>query len=162
MRRFFSLLVLAAIAVAISVLQTNGEQAPAKKGPKPMRVTDADNGKTVAIATGKAFDVVLKGNASTGFQWKVDKIDGDAVQQVGKVDYAPDKHPEGMVGVGGKYIVHFKVTGAAKTKVSLVYVRPWEKDTPPAQTFAVVIDSTAQEEGQYSPAKEAETPKSTQ
>jgi predicted secreted protein len=107
-----------------------------------MQVTVADNAKTVAVAVGKPFDVALKGNASTGFQWQVAKIDGDAVEQIAKEDYIFDKHPPRMVGVGGTFVFHFKAAKAAKTKIRLVYARPWEKDKPPAQTFEAVIDST--------------------
>jgi inhibitor of cysteine peptidase len=143
MKHVISLISVAAILTAAAVLQAaDAPAAPAKKAPKPMQLTDADNGKTVAVAVGKPFDVVLKGNASTGFQWKVAKIDGDAVEKLGKADYLLDPNPKRMVGVGGRYVLHFKAAKAAKTKIHLVYVRPWEKDTPPANTFEAVIDST--------------------
>jgi inhibitor of cysteine peptidase len=143
MKRVISLAAVAAVLAATAALQANGAPAaPVKKAPKPMQLTDADKGKTVAVAAGKAFDVVLKGNASTGFQWKVEKIDGDAVEKIGKVDYVLDPNPKRMAGVGGRYVLHFKAAKAAKTKIRLVYVRPWEKDTPPAKTFEAVIDST--------------------
>ena len=143
MKRLISLAAIAAILTAAAVLQANGAPAaPTKKAPKPMQFTDADNGKTVAVAVGKAFDVVLKGNASTGFQWQAEKIDGDAVQKTGKPDYVLDPNPKRMAGVGGRFVLHFKATKAAKTRIRFVYVRPWEKDTPAARTFEVVIDST--------------------
>jgi inhibitor of cysteine peptidase len=146
MRCLFPLMAMTALLIGISVLRADdAPAAPSKKVQKVMRLTDADNGKTAAVAVEKPFNVFLKGNASTGFQWQVGKIDGDAVEQVGKVDYVLDKNPNKMAGIGGKYIIHFKVTKAAKTKIHLVYLRPWEKDTPPAKTFDVIIDSTAQE-----------------
>jgi predicted secreted protein len=135
-------LVAIASVLGSAVVYAAAPTPPPKKGPKPMQVTVADNGKTVAVAVGKPFDVALKGNASTGFQWQVAKIDGDAVAQTGKEDYIFDKHPPRMVGVGGTFVFHFKPAKAAKTKIRLVYLRPWEKDKPPAQTFEVVIDST--------------------
>ena len=142
MKRTISLIAIAAILTAAAVLQANeAPAAPAKKAPKPMQLTAADNGKTVAVAVGTTFDVVLKGNASTGFQWQVKNIDGDAVEQVGKPDYVLDPNPKRMAGVGGRFVLHFKATKAAKTKIRLVYVRPWEKNTPAAQTFEVVVDS---------------------
>ena len=45
-----------------------------------------------------------------------------------------------MVGFGGTFIFHFNVVKATKTKIRLVYVRPWEKDKPPEKTFEVTID----------------------
>jgi len=112
-----------------------------KKDEKSMRLTDADNKKTVKVAIGRSFDVALKGNATTGFQWQVGKLEGDGVRQKGKVEYVPDKHPEKMVGVGGTFFFHFDAVKAGKTKIRLVYVRPWEKKTPPAETFELTIDS---------------------
>ena len=53
-----------------------------------------------------------------------------------------DPNPKRTAGIGGRYVLHFKATKAAKTKIHLVYVRPWEKDKPPAKTFETVIDST--------------------
>jgi len=111
-----------------------------KKDEKSMRLTDADNKKTVKLAIGKSFDVALKGNATTGYQWQVGKIEGDGVRQKGKVEYVPDKHPEKMVGFGGTFIFHFNVARGVKTKIRLVYVRPWEKDAPPEKTFEVAIN----------------------
>lgn len=154
MKRFISLLSVVVVLIAASVAQAIAAPVvPSKKAVKAMQVTDADNGKTVAVAVGKSLNIVLKGNATTGFQWQVDKIDGNGVQQVGKMDYAPDKNPGKMVGVGGKYVYHFKVVKPGKTKISMSYARPWEKDTPPAQKYEVVIDSNGAK-----PAKAASTP----
>jgi inhibitor of cysteine peptidase len=144
-KRIIPLLAIAVLATGNSMSYANDEAAApseTKKVEKPMRLTDADNKKTVKLAVGKSFDVALKGNASTGFQWKVEKIEGDGIKQKGKVDYVPDKHPERMVGYGGTYVLHFNVAKAAKTKIRLAYVRPWEKDKPPEKSFEVGIDSS--------------------
>ena len=140
MKRLIPLLVVVALFAGASALQAKDDAAgPPKKVEKSTRLTDADNKKTVALAAGTSFDIALKGNATTGFQWQVGKIEGDAVQQIGKDDYIPDKHPAGMTGVGGKAVFHFKAMKAAKTKIRLVYVRPWEKDAKPAQTTNYVV-----------------------
>jgi predicted secreted protein len=163
MKRLVSLIIL--VALFAVVLRADDAPPPrakdAKKGPETMQVTDADNGKTVVVPVGKAFDLVLKGNASTGFQWQLDRIDGAAVRQVGKVEYVLDKNPKRMAGVGGKYVFHFKVTKAAKTAVHVAYFRPWEKGTPPAQKFEVTIDSLPQQKPSEKPLKDLETPKSS-
>jgi inhibitor of cysteine peptidase len=142
MRCLFTLAAVAAMMMVLPIQEAHAaRRARFKKAEKIMQVTDADSGKTVAVAAGKSFDLVLKANATTGFQWQVKKIDGDAVEQVGKDDYIPDEHAPGIVGVGGRAVFHFKVTKGAKTKIELVYLRPWEKDTPPVKTFEVTIDS---------------------
>jgi predicted secreted protein len=145
MSRFVLPFIVAALLGAIGVLQADGTPAaPVEKAPKPKQLIEADNGKTVVLPVGAKFDVVLKGNASTGFQWQLDSIDGAAVRQVGKAEYILDKNPKRMAGVGGKFVFHFKVTKAAKTNVRLAYFRPWEKNTRAEQTFEVTIDSLPQ------------------
>jgi predicted secreted protein len=162
MRRFVSVITITALLAAAAVLRADDAPvAPAKKAAKPMQLTDADNGKTVVVPVGGQFDVALKGNASTGFQWQLDGIDGAAVQQTGKAEYVLDKNPKRMAGVGGKFVFHFKVRKAAKTNVRFAYFRPWEKDTPAARKVEVTIDSTPRNQRGEKPLGGPETPKVT-
>jgi inhibitor of cysteine peptidase len=108
--------------------------------PKVRQLTEADQGKTIQVPSGKPFDVALEGNPTTGYDWQVGKIEGDTVMQVGKMDYVPKKHPQGMVGVGGTCVFHFKVVKPGKTKIKLKYLRSWEKKKP-EKTFEAEIDS---------------------
>jgi predicted secreted protein len=154
MKCLLLLLAVAASSAGTPSTQTSDPAAPAaKKDDKAMRLTDADNKKTAKAVVGTAFDIALKGNATTGYQWQVGKIEGDAIRQKGKVDYVPDKHAERMVGYGGTFIFHFKVKKDAPTKIRLVYVRPWEKDKSPEKVFEVVINPP--------PAKEDAPPAAT-
>ena len=139
MLRLIPLAALAALLLGTPILRAEDH---AKKDEKPMRLTDADNKKTVQVPAGTPFDIAIKGNATTGFQWKIDKIEGDGVQQTGKVDYVPNKHAPGMIGYGGTFIFHFNTMKTGQTKIRLVYVRPWEKDKPPEKTFKVTIESS--------------------
>jgi inhibitor of cysteine peptidase len=144
MRRLIPFMTIASLFIGPAISPAKDPLTPPPaKADKPLRLTDADNKKTVALPVGTLFDVALKGNASTGFQWQVGKIEGDAVRQTGKVDYVPDKHPARMVGFGGTFVFHFNVVKAAKTRLHLVYVRPWEKNKPPEKTFDVTIDPAA-------------------
>jgi predicted secreted protein len=42
--------------------------------------------------------------------------------------------------VGGVFVATFKAMRAGKATVRMGYRRPWEKDTPPVETFAVTIE----------------------
>ena len=46
-----------------------------------------------------------------------------------------------LPGAGGKELWAFKAVGAGKTNIYFKYVRPWEKDMPPAEkeTFIVTV-----------------------
>ena len=130
------LILVASMSFGVATIQAKDGDAKTVK-----KLTDADNGTTVKIAVDTPFDVALAGNATTGYGWKVEKISGDAVVQKGEMEYIVNKHPKRMVGVGGTSIFHFEVKKTAKTKIELVYVRPWEKDKPPVKTFMMTIDS---------------------
>jgi predicted secreted protein len=144
MNRSILLLVLVALFVGATISPAKEPSPPAqKRADDPLRLTDADHQKTIALPIGTPFDIALKGNATTGYQWQVAKIEGKGVRQRGKVDYVPDRHPERMVGYGGTFVFHFNVVKAAITKLHLVYVRPWEKGKSAEKVFEVAIDSSA-------------------
>jgi inhibitor of cysteine peptidase len=113
----------------------------AGKRSKGIELTDADNGKTIKVAVGKSLTIALEGNPTTGYQWQTGKIDGASVREEGKPEYAAKKHPAGMVGVGGTFVFRFKAVKPGKSAIKLVYLRPWEKDTPPAKSFVVKIEA---------------------
>lgn len=125
-----------------------GEKAPAKKAPKikPEAKTDAleltaeHNGKTVTVAASKSVTIRLAGNITTGYGWEVGEITGEAVKSQGKPTYVAGKHPPGLMGGGGTFVVKLRAVKLGKSTIKLVYVRPWEKATPPAETFTATID----------------------
>ena len=119
-------------------------RAPLKPAPKPDVVLGPDaNGKTVAAKVGQTLAVRLPGNITTGYGWTVKKLDGNALEQVGKVDYKATKTPRPRVGSGGTFIATFKAVGAGKATLMMGYARPWEKDTPPIKTFQITVDVQA-------------------
>jgi inhibitor of cysteine peptidase len=124
--------------LALAVAGFLAEDAPK---PKVFQLTEAHRGRTVEAAVGKPFDIALEGNATTGFEWQLSKFKSGAVRQEGEREYVQKKNPKGLVGVGGTYVFHFKAVKAGKTKIKLVYRRPFEdKDTPPEKTFEVTIE----------------------
>jgi inhibitor of cysteine peptidase len=134
-----SMILAVGFAMGPSLPAKESTSTPRKKSEKSRQLTEADNKKTVKLSAGASFDIALKGNATTGYQWQVVQIDGDAVQQTEKVDYIQEKHPEGVLGIGGTFVFHFKFAKAAKTKIRMVYARPWEKDKTPEKIFEVTI-----------------------
>jgi len=78
MKRLILLFAVVVLSVDAPLLHAKDPAAaPSKKATNAMRLTDADNKKTVALPVGTSFDVALKGNASTGYQWQLGKIGGD-------------------------------------------------------------------------------------
>ncbi len=114
---------------------------PKPLAPEPaQKLTNADDGKTVAVKVGDLITISLKGNPTTGYSWRTAKLDGKAIEQMGDPKYTINSHRSGMVGVGGTFVFKFKAAKPGKTGVNLEYVRPWEKNKKPVQTFTVTIE----------------------
>jgi inhibitor of cysteine peptidase len=120
-------------------------RAPLKPEPaeKSIIIGEDSNGKTVAVEVERTFSVQLRGNPTTGYQWAMSKLEGEAVQPVGKGVYVPDKAPEKMVGVGGTFVFQFRAAKTGKAALAFAYARSWEKDKPAEKTFTVTVEVKA-------------------
>ena len=94
--------------------------------------------KVIEVQAGQNFTIILKANATTGYQWQFAKpLDENLVQLISS-KYLADKTK--LVGTGGKQVWIFKALKAGQTTISLKYVRPWEKNTlPQNEEFYLVI-----------------------
>jgi inhibitor of cysteine peptidase len=102
-------------------------------------VTKADADKTVAVSPGQTLEVTLDANPSTGYTWTVVSAP-EFLKSEGEAEFSSDA-ASGVVGAGGQQTLKFSATAAGKGPLNLAYVRPWEKDTPPAETFMVEVES---------------------
>ncbi len=102
----------------------------------PKKLTKADNGRQLEVQQGDRFVVTLAGNPTTGYQWKVASVDTAIAKQIGAAQFEPAST---AVGAGGILTLQFQAVGAGQTKLTLVYQRPFDKQTPPAQTFEVTV-----------------------
>ncbi len=123
-------------------------QAPVAKssGAKVQKVvalTEKDDAQTVVVKTGEKIEIKLDSNPSTGYGWRVASVSAKSVKQDGTVTYVSTPLPPGsppMVGRGGSSLIRFDALSPGKVTVKLEYLRPWEKNTPPARTFTVTLD----------------------
>ncbi|OPY74035.1 MAG: Chagasin family peptidase inhibitor I42 [Syntrophorhabdus sp. PtaU1.Bin058] len=89
------------------------------------------------MKAGDEFVLTLESNPTTGYRWQIaDKPDEKIVRLIGSEYKAPDTK---LVGAGGNEIWTFRAEGKGKAAINLIYVRPWEKGTPPAKTANVTI-----------------------
>ncbi|MDY7011124.1 MAG: protease inhibitor I42 family protein [Planctomycetota bacterium] len=134
------------------LLPSPTESAPT--GLAPLELDESADGKTVSAVVGQQIIIRLKGNPTTGYQWVVGKIEGDALGHVGGVKYVSDQPPAPApgtggrimmhrVGGGGKYVFTFTAKKAGKAKLTLEYKRGWEKNKPAAQTFTLTVNVKA-------------------
>jgi predicted secreted protein len=105
-----------------------------------MILTAVHNGKTLTChASPAVIKICLAGNPTTGYQWDLDKIEGDGVKQVSKTKYKQDEKPAQKVGIGGTFTTTFLTTGKGETTIRMKYFRPWEKDAKPEKTFSITV-----------------------
>ena len=97
--------------------------------------------KPIEAESDKLFVITLESNRTTGYQWQLaGRIDDVAVELVG-VEYV--KPRQDMPGAGGveNWTFRAKVSRREKVMLPFKYVRPWEKNSPPAkeEVFSVII-----------------------
>ena len=94
------------------------------------------NGSTIHARVGTALVVRLPGNATTGFRWLPAGV--AAGLRLTSTRYLPAKPVR--PGSGGTFVFRFAVRGSGR--VQLVYRRPWERNTPPAERYSVRVAVT--------------------
>jgi inhibitor of cysteine peptidase len=100
---------------------------------------DLKQAKVIEAQAGQNFTIILKSNPTTGYQWQLAKPLDESIVQLISPEYLTDKTK--LVGAGGKQVWVFKALKAGQTNISLKYVRPWEKNTPPQneESFVIII-----------------------
>ena len=111
--------------------------APAKA---EIRLTDADNGKTVKVAVDGTVILSLESNATTGFSWtKADKVDKD-ILKLEKDDYMQSPNPNGLLGVGGTTVIVYRALKKGTAKIDLTYMQPWNLDSEFNTDYSVTVE----------------------
>ena len=105
-----------------------------------VKLGKADAGKIFDLAKGGALEITLEGNPTTGYTWSQVSSNDKVLKPVGAYTYKQNPAPAGMVGVGGKFTFNFKAIGVGATQLKFSYLRPWEKNVPPIETFELNIN----------------------
>jgi inhibitor of cysteine peptidase len=108
--------------------------------PNEVKLGKADVGKTFDLAKGGALEITLEGNPTTGYLWSLLSGNDAVLKPVGDYTFKQDAAPAGMVGVGGKFTFKFQAVGAGAAQLKFGYLRPWEKNMPPVESFNVNIN----------------------
>ena len=105
-------------------------------GSKALTLDKNSNGKTVEMASGQRLTIKLKGNATTGYSWILNKYNKKLVKFI-NVNYVVDNNK--LLGSGGTWVTNFQVLKPGRSEIRFIYKRPWEKDKPPSEKFFVEI-----------------------
>lgn len=84
-------------------------------------LTEADNGRLIDLRIGEAVRVTLPENATTGYRWEIDRLDGMV-----EAEGSEARYPGGRVGAGGEVTFAFKAVKAGKGDIALKYWRHFE------------------------------------
>ena len=104
-------------------------------GTRMHRLTESDNGGELSVAVGDAIEIALPENPGTGYRWIVRaggepclSLESERFERVGS-----------MPGRGGVHHWTFKTVAAGSAAIEMSYVRPWEKNVPPARSFTIKL-----------------------
>ncbi|MBN2542537.1 protease inhibitor I42 family protein [bacterium] len=128
-----------AVIVALTLMLSSGcshkasvEESAAKPN---VIVNESDKGREISLSIGQVLVIQLEANPTTGYTWE---FEGDSFI-LKQLDEPKFQSETDMVGAPGVQEFSFKVTGRGQEILNLVYHRPWEKDTIPAETFFITI-----------------------
>ena len=131
MKKLFAFLGAAVLALAFTACSM---------GPTLTELQEKDSGKTLTAKVGDRFTILLESNPTTGYMWKfAGPYDEHVAILCGDAYVAPSTQ---LVGAPGQQKLTFEVVGPGRTGIRLAYVRPWERDTPPAKTFQLLVFGT--------------------
>ncbi len=100
-----------------------------------MELSENDSGKTVEINVGDELEIVVPGNPTTGYVWEVRSHDSNILRLINSIFSADDK----AIGAGGMEIIKFHAIAEGKSRVTLIFHRPFEHNIPPLKTFDATI-----------------------
>jgi len=110
---------------------------------KTLALRDTDNGKAFTLTDENLVVILLPGNPTTGYSWKVASVEGRALAVEGEVNYLKEDPALRKTGSGGVFAANFRPKDAGKALIIMEYRRPWEKNQPAAKTFSVTVEVKA-------------------
>jgi inhibitor of cysteine peptidase len=106
------------------------------KAEPPAMITEADSAHPVALRIGQELVLKLKSNPSTGYLWVQAETETPGLVVLGKPAYKPGS---ALPGVSGVESWKFRAVKRGAQTLKLEYRRPWEKNTPPANTIVLHV-----------------------
>jgi inhibitor of cysteine peptidase len=124
------IMLLSVLNLTVGCSQPGGQKVPEFSHP------DA----SIQRQVGERFILTLESNPSTGYSWKfAPPVDGKILRLVNSEYRSPDPQ---IPGKGGREYWTFQAIGKGHASITLVYLRPWEKNTPPVKkaVFRVTVE----------------------
>jgi inhibitor of cysteine peptidase len=90
-----------------------------------VRLTEADDGRTITLREGERFTVTLPSNRSTGYRWVIADSTATVIIPTQAPSYFVPRG--GGPGVGGSETFTFRASKKGEQSLTLEYRRPWER-----------------------------------
>ena len=110
--------------------------------PNEVNVDASFNGSETALAIGELFIVTLDSNKTTGYSWNLSAISNTSViAKAGDAEYINPTPTDPLItGQGGQEVWTFEALAAGTATISMKYIRPWEAEAEPAETFEITVN----------------------
>jgi predicted secreted protein len=118
----------------LAALFTTGSQAMGAP-PDSLAVTQADSGKSFALAVGQRLNVHLSAQLGTGYSW----VAAPDSTPLLKLESSTAEGTAQMPGGAQMQVLVFSASSAGKGTLKLDYRQPWEKDVPAAKSFSITV-----------------------
>lgn len=103
--------------------------------PKMLEVDRSYDGREVTLGVGEVVALSLAENPTTGFRWDF-AVKPEPACTLVKSTF---ERATGSPGKGGTHRWRFQAVHPGSGEIELEYRRPWEKETPPSQTFKLTV-----------------------
>lgn len=102
---------------------------------REITVSDADSNKKVVLQPNDTLRIDLVGNPTTGFTWEIVQNGSPQLEGI-ETSYASAST---LCGSPGTFSFWFKAESLGSSRLTLNYVRPWDKKTTPEKEFTLCI-----------------------
>ena len=130
------ILAIAAIAVASTLAMTYAV-TDSDSEVTDVEIIDSYGTYEKHASVGEKYTVALKGNVTTGYDWKL--VSSDDLKLV-KDWYVADSNAQGLCGVGGVHYFEFDCEKARNYKIVLDYQRSWEGSEGSVVTVNLTVE----------------------
>jgi predicted secreted protein len=109
---------------------------PMRASASVIAATESDNGRELMLSRGDTLEVSLPASSGTGYTWQPTPVADALVKPVGETKFKLDNQ---VPGASGHQIFRFSVEASGTGTLEMRYLRPWEKGSPPAKIFKIML-----------------------
>ena len=140
MRKFSYLLIITTFLVSLFLIsgcseETNNPVSASDNNSQGSKSPEFKSPESVAVEIGTVFKISLDSNPTTGYSWSAE-VDPDFL----KVKDDTYKSESNLLGAGGVQTIEFEALKTGQTKITMKYMRPWEKEAIKNHEIAVTIN----------------------